>query len=422
MGPRVIIVILFLHVMRHAQQFIIHAKQAVQQCIPDVHQLHNRQEQVFVMMCVIKLVEGTGFFRSLPHFFSVILHALILCGCITDFEANVDEVTDILVVEGIITDDESVITLSRSKGLSYKDNIFDLSPYRVTDAKVYIECDDGTQWGAIYAPDLQSGGQYTVQTGKLNPARQYRLKIEHEAHEYLSEYAYLTATPEIDSVFWTKRDRGQPVNIHVATHASDSLMHYYRWSYREDWETRARITDSALQFPYVCSNNSKSRGMVLGATGKTTFGRLTEIIAQIPPNNDRFQILYRMDVTQNEISKRAYDFFSNNQKNARQSGSLFAQIPAELKGNITCITDPARIVIGYMVVSSTTRNRLYISQVEVYEDNSYNVECKALLHNPYSGNYVLLPGGGWVQRKCVDCEANGGRPVNEFPDDWPIQY
>jgi len=254
-------------------------------------------------------------------YISIILNCLILCNCITEFESkDIDEIEGILVVEGIITDDESVITLSRSKGLSYEDNILDLSHYYVTDAKVYIECDDGTQWNALVPfvpfvpPDLKSGGtngtngqsgQYAIQTGKLNPERQYRLKIKLEEHEYHSIFASPMIPPEIDSVFLTKKDKGQPVNIHVATQTPDNNAHYYRWSYSEDWETRARV--NLIGYPYRCSKHYKSRELLLGTNENNASDKIIETLARIPPGNDRLSVLYRMDVTQHAISKRAFD-------------------------------------------------------------------------------------------------------------------
>ena len=352
---------------------------------------------------------------------SVILICFILCGCITEFEAkDVNEMEGILVVEGIITDDESVITLSRSKGLSYEDNIFDLSPYHVTDAKVYIECDDGTQWGALVPPDFKSGGQYAIKTGKLNPERQYRLKIELEEHEYHSEFDYPMVTPEIDSVFWTKKDKGLPVNIHVATHTPDNAVHYFRWSYRENWVTRARVP--MFGYPSFCSKNYHSKGLSLGTNDKKVSDQIIEILTEISPVNDRLSVLYRIDVTQNEISKRAYDYFTNIKKNARQAGSIFAHVPSELRGNILCVTDPVRPVIGYMDVTSATQGRLYIySSEEIFEGSHITGVCQPVSFNPGSW-YALAADGYYYPLRCIDCIEDGGRPISELPDDWLYQY
>ena len=376
---------------------------------------------------------------------SVILPALILCGCITEFEAkDIDEVDGLLVVEGIITDDESVITLSRSKGLSYEDNIYDLSPYGVTDAKVYIECDDGTQWGAVtqnLPPDLKSGGQYVVKTGKLNPARQYRLKIYHEAHEYCSEYLYPVITSDIDSVFWTKSGTGYPVKIHVAAHAPDTMVHYYRWSYREEWEIKTIYPPGDLgecgvcksfyepedifcpncgaelpRTPYYCWKTAHNREILLGSTEKTVLGRVAAPLAEMRPTDSKMYVLYRMDVYQNAIRKQAFDYFTNIKKNARQAGSLFTQIPSELKGNIACTTDPARTVIGYMDVSSAARMRLWISRLDdAYEWDIYFCKSYSLWNAPLG--YVYLPWIGFVHESCTDCRYGGATKYR--PADWP---
>ena len=264
----------------------------------------------------------------------VILHSLILFGCITEYEAkDIGEVSGILVVEGIITDNESVIILSRSSGLNHDDSQ-NMSVYQVPDARVYIECDDGMQQAAKFHPDWDwgfgrgNGSRYTIETGKLNPERQYRLKIEMEKHTYCSEFAHPIITPEIDSIFWTKRGRGQPVYINVATHGSDDMAHYYLWKYSEDWETRAKYTvpEDTLN-PFYCSKSSKSREMLLGTTEKSGFGRLYETIVEIPLYDDWLSFLYRMDVTQNAISKRAFDYYKNVKKNSTQTGGLFARIP-----------------------------------------------------------------------------------------------
>jgi len=346
----------------------------------------------------------------------LVLPALVLCGCITEFEADIDEVEDLLVVEGIITDDESIITLSRSKGLSYEDNLLDLSPYHVTDAKVSIECDDGTQWNTAG----QDAGQYTIQIGKLNSERQYRLKIELEAQEYLSEYAYPMATPEIDSVFWTKKDSGQPVNIHLATHASDGMVHYYRWSYREDWETRARISGYG---PSLCSKHNHSKGLLLGTNEKNSSGQLIEILTETHPRNDRLSVLYRIDVKQHAISKRAFEYYTNIKKNAQKTGRIFAHVPSELKGNISCTTDPALMVIGYVDVSSATHERLYIYRDEDVYEQAYNpASCYRAYQSggDYTG-YVNID-GFYVEQFCINCQLDGGRPIEELPDDWPYKY
>ena len=406
------------------------------------------QEQVSVMICVIKFFKGRGFWGPLSFYF---LLCLLLYGCITKFEPKgTDETEGILVVEGFITDDESVITLSRSKGLSYKNDPEDMiSPYRVTGANVSIECDDGTQWVA----SGQNLGEYTVETGKLNPERQYRLKIEVDGHEYQSEFACPMVSPEIDSVFWMKNKSGQPVNIYVATYAPDSMVQYYRWSYREVWEyvSYLQMGDGYNPFypdgfPFFCWGKANNSGLLLGSSEKTVSGKIIHQLTEILPWDDKLSILYRIDVKQNVIRKRAYDYFENVKKNAQQAGSLFAHVPSELKGNITCITDPKRTVIGYVDVSSTTQKRLYISPhdyIDVYERPKVD-NCNVVSRYEffYAHNIQLYGGripeyflvwdwdiseltgdtipSKYVFNKCVDCTLWDG--TTQKPADWPNDH
>ena len=65
--------------------------------------------------------------------------ALILMGCITDFTPEVKGVSGILVVDGTITDGESVFHLSRSVGIT--DDI--RSADTITNAEVSVERSDG---------------------------------------------------------------------------------------------------------------------------------------------------------------------------------------------------------------------------------------------------------------------------------------
>ena len=346
---------------------------------------------------------------------------LILCGCITEYEATgIDELGDILVVEGIITDDETTITLSKSMTLT---GVEDYSySYWINNAKVSVEDDVGMQWHASFIYN----GQYTIMMGQLNPDRKYSLKIEIDGYHYESDPSHPIQTPEIDSVFWMKRDKGQPVTVHVTTHSPDNKVLYYRWSYQEDWETQAEYW--VEDYPFYCWNKAINRNLLLGSAEKTVFGKITDILTEMPPSSRKLSELYRIDVKQNAISKRAYDYFANIKKNSQQTGSIFAPVPSELRGNITCTTDPSRPVIGYIDISATTKKRRYIPRSEgAYESTGINWECQILtgaelieLEGEISPEWVLFDRWAnpptYIKERCVDCTYYD---TTEKPDDWP---
>ena len=372
----------------------------------------------------------------------------ILSGCITEYEAKgLDEAKDILVVEGIITEGESIITLSRSK------SIMDDSPVvYVNDAIVSVECDDGTQIQADYLY-FRSYGRYTFRIDDLHFDRKYRIKIEVDEEdcsategntppcpmrkfEYCTDYIYPIRTPEIDSVFWSKKDMGQPVNIHVATHSTDSEHLYYRWSYREDWEITSDESSYAdFIYPFYCWNGTNSRNLLVGSAEKTIFGQLANVILEINPSDRKLEVLYRINVKQNAISKQAYDYYANIKKNTQQTASIFAPIQSELKGNITCVTAPEKPVIGYVDFSSTTYGQLYIPRSDqVYEYARRNWECDEVLSDSLMVWYGYIPDTYvpfywwrdqnvsllyYIYSRCIDCTLFG---TTIKPDDWPNNH
>ena len=383
----------------------------------------------------------------------IVLYAslcLVFCGCITKYEAtDIEAAADILVVEGIITDDESTITLSQSINLMEEGYY---TPIYIDNANVSVECDDGTQWQAEpytpppYSSSWSRNGQYTIKTGQLNSDRKYRLKIEineidynssnrivgpgfpiytTKTYEYFSDFSYPIQTPEIDSVFWTKRGKGQPVNIHIATHSSDNQVMHYRWSYKEDWEINSDYNLLHSGYPYYCWNSYISKDLLLGSAEKTVFGQVTDKFFETSPSDRRFSVLYRIDVKQNAISKRAYDYLANIKKNAENIGSIFAPVPSELRGNITCTTDPSRPVIGYIDISSTTQTTRYISKSDnLYEsDSNCRIISEEILSEMFDGRipdyYVKISEGYYIEVKCVNCTFYG---TTLKPDDWPNGY
>jgi hypothetical protein len=335
---------------------------------------------------------------------------------------GVEEVDGILVVDGIITDDESVFALSRTRRLTDDDWGVDY----VFDARVYVERDDGTLFPAESSNFTVWPPRYVVRNGTLDPNSRYRLRIEIDeigTSRYLSEFSHPIITPEIDSVFWMRRAPDRPVSIHVATHSPNREVLFYQWSFREDWEINAEI--SFEDFPFRCWSFTYSREILLGSAEGTVFGRVIDVIREIQPFDRRLSVLYRIDVTQQAIGKRAHDYFENIRRNAEQTGSIFAPTPSSLRGNIFSDTDPSRHVIGFVSVSTTTRKRLYIP----LSDGAYErpiSRCPIRSHGEICEGFEGPCDPLWfgyvpffeefIQRRCVDCTLFG---TTERPYDWP---
>lgn len=377
-----------------------------------------------------------------------ILVCVIIYGCITRYEpAAVDNLKSILVVEGIITDSVTTIRLSKSVALSDRLNDYVF----VNNGAVFVECDDGS----VSDVSLFAGnGTYKIMTGELNPDRKYRLKINLDREEYRSEFLTPLMTPDFQ-LSWVQRGFGEKVSIQVSTQDTRNQSAYYLWSYREDWEFTARIwvdsfcinsewvyhDISAPGNRYYCWQKDSSRMFILGNAERMIGHEIKdrEILSLISAS-ERISLLYHIAVKQNLLRKEAYAYYANLQKNVEQTGSIFTPIPAEIPGNLYCVTSPDLPVIGYVEVSTTCERKQFIEAKDVYsgavvfencliETTGYTpMECynTALWqwvyfdYNRYGLDWEPLAKKWMYHPPCVDCTLAGG--TKNKPEWWPTNH
>ena len=361
---------------------------------------------------------------------SYLLIIIMLSGCISEYNhKGIEEVSDLLVMEGKITDDESVFSIRRSVGLSEKL----LGRETVDDAIVYVEKDNGEKLQGVF----NGGGTYSVSTGVLDPKVKYCLYVKINEEEYRSELLYPIFTSEIDSITVYKKERGEPVHVRINSRDTKDQSRYYLWSYKETWEMTATLfaeygylngsngffTLANSENIYHCWGRDSSQALLLGTSDKLSENVISQkTIAEIVSNSDKLSVLYYIAVEQNQIRKEAFDYFSNIQRNVSQTGGIFAAVPSEMKGNIKCVTKPNLPVIGYIDVTTTTRNALYIPlNMSLYEP-SINYCIDSIKYDDSDGYsiYTYMP-RTYAPQECLDCRMKY-RATKDRPDFWPNEH
>lgn len=363
----------------------------------------------------------------------------VFVGCVTEYiHKSLNNIGNILVVQGTISDNETTIKLSRSIGLE-ETAVNDL--IAINDADVNIECDDGTVF------DIQSikEGKYLFFTGELDKDKSYRLNIFYEGNHYQSSYSHPLYTPEIDSLYYKKEGLGEPVGIYLSTHNINDEISYYQWSYMEEWEYSTTFIATVTEYffegkfhqiyydiatpnnIYYCWSKGEAPRLILASTNKFSSNTiLDQKIIESSPESNRWSSVYRIKVKQNTLSREGYEYFSNLQKNVEESGSLFAPIPSEMKGNITCINNPNIHVIGYVNVSTISIKEMYIyASDNLYEYPKYECETTRDAYVAYEKGLLLFHIEKTPERdvryyapvNCFDCRRNGGSKVR--PENWP---
>jgi hypothetical protein len=293
-----------------------------------------------------------------------------------------------LVVEGVINSgaDSTFIKLHRTVNLDSN-----VTGKPELNAAVAVEGDQNTS----YPLTAVGNGVYACAGLNLDNAHQYRLSIKTANNEqYLSAYIPVLNSPPIDSISYdTKGALTVPgLNIYVDTHDPTGKVLYYRWEYQETWifhsnypsgfysngDTvllRNQTTDNITN----CWGNDTSSSITLGSAAKLS----EDIIAHMPltsivSTSEKVEDSYSILVKQYALTPDAYNFYTNLKKNTEDLGSIFDAQPSQINGNITCVTNPAEPVIGYISAGSTTSKRLFVfsQQLPKWVTIPFYTNCK----------------------------------------------
>lgn len=349
--------------------------------------------------------------------------------------------TGYLVVEGFISGNTATqFSLSRSIELPGDSAI----PV-VSGAQVQVEGSDSSVYPLPEEPG--PGGNYGGSVLALNPAVQYRLRINTaDGQRYLSDFVPLKQSPPIDSVNWTY-SYSNGVDIYVNTHDPANATRYYRWTYVQTWEHDAALhsyfvydpTDTtvsprtAANQVFRCWTVETSTNVVITSTAKLSQDLVSALrLVHIPPKSQQLGILYSIEVTQFALTQDAYNFYGRLLVNTESLGSIFDAQPTELTGNIHCLSNAGQQVIGYVAAGITSQQRLYIyyDQLPYWE---YLNDCPSptilipdspdtlvyyFVENGYTPLYQTGTGAITTNFSfCADCTFAGG--TNQKPPFWP---
>ncbi|GEM_PF-128964 len=315
----------------------------------------------------------------------IILFFLIvgLNSCIEPFSATVgNKASGLLVVDGLITNENVVHTVKLSRSLA---NI-DEEPVAVTNARVVIVDDLGTS--AVLTE--KEPGIYVTDTGSFCgvPGRTYTLYISTiEGKEYRSTPCLMEPSSEIDSIFFkpgkdlnSETDREyNGIGIYVNGNAGAEEINYLRWSFREDWKFGVPYypyeipTPEGGWEPYdanrYCWKSAVSGSIDLysfeNQSGKKVVGK--ELCFINSQTSDRLSKRYRIIVSQFSISKEEYEFWRKLEKSDSGGGTFFGEQPFSISGNIMNINDPNEDVLGYFQVAGYSSKTLYINRSQLYD-------------------------------------------------------
>ena len=395
------------------------------------------------------------------HFPISIICVIILSSCIEEYHLSNNVVLtspDIVIQGHIISGNKSVFFLSQTQPLGSDQKI-----ESVLNAEITIIGQNGFQSDAAKY-DIENDF-YIINTEDLPSNTLYAIKVNVENEVYQSEFQALMKTPEITDITYKEREDG--ISIHVTTYGDENSSPYYLWAYEEDWEYHAQVDIAGVKgFPiysskyypdgfknginpyYYCWKHNNSKIINLYNTEVLDENSAKEIeFLRIPIDDCRISFIYSILLKQYSLSKEAFQYYSLMKLYTQESSGLFTPMPTEVKGNVTCTSNPSKRVQGYVLASDCKTKRMFIYEsdfkqirskydggcysekaragemlrweMRIWNEgavgvNSYMPELQPLLNPQYMDTWFF-------SRECIDCRAVDGA-TKKRPDFWPNDH
>lgn len=363
----------------------------------------------------------------------LILTIVLIDSCVEQFIPVIQEEKELLVVQGLITDQAGSDTIKLSKSLPLGQKS---SARPVSGCDVSISDNLNNSFSLL---EIQAGTYITPSGFRGVPGQTYTLHIKANSDfnnfSYESQPVQMLPVPPIDSLYYVKTTIRKPdgyfrgvdgCQIYLDTFDPAKSCRYFRWEFFETWELR-------LQYPVqnqTCWIYDKSKAVNIKSTVAFNEDRISRYpINYISNASDRLKRKYSILVNQYSMNEAEYVYWEKIQNIAIQVGGLYDVIPASVENNLTCIESPSEKVLGYFSVSAKSSKRIFIKDnFEGIIDQYSDCISDTIPHNtnpPGLGEsvWILIDFQYYIppftvltkNRGCVDCTVRGS---NLKPDFW----
>ena len=329
---------------------------------------------------------------------------LTLNTCIDPYYPQLKGYESIMVVDGLISDENRSYTIKISRTIQDQNTI----PQAVSDAVVTISEDDN-----IFHMQNCGSGIYKSDSLKFRgiPGKTYILHIITDGKEYQSEECMMQPVPEIDSIYFgkdqelvnNKTEIEEGLRIYLDSKPAKSNI-CCRWSFEETWKFRIPnpkrfdfIDEKTIvpvsELKQVCWKSSVSDEIIIRGSNSENIQIKKQPVNFIASSkSDRLMSEYSILVKQYSISRAEYEFWSNIKEINESGDDIFASQPYPVISNVTNINDPDERVLGFFQVSAVTEKRLFIPFSEVVRLQLpfyHRAECERIEKSPaeYSTPY-----------------------------------
>ena len=317
----------------------------------------------------------------------ILLLVLAFAACEEIYLPDIDQMDNVLVIEAMLRADKEVNSIYLYKSRNF--NNPDITYPRVGGATVFLIDNEGY---TLNCPET-TPGIYTL-FGYLDPEKSYRLIIDLEGERYVSDMQMVPEKPRLDSVY---ADRAYQVSVDGTANSSDAIVKEYGVQVYSDMHQRNSLSHYRFYgrkvIQYLDTYDTVIEGMpetrpiyiwrsiypkgifnIAGppeySTEKSVFKHSLEFFENgytkyMPDTMSFMGWVYIID--QFGINEDSYNYYKDLNQQLGAEGRIFDPVYIQLEGNITCETDPAKVVLGNFEITTYNEARYYLFYSNVLE-------------------------------------------------------
>lgn len=375
----------------------------------------------------------------------ILLITVLITTCVEPFTPDIKESQELLVVEGLLTDQPGYHYIYVSRSSPFND------PELLPEEQCLVMVVDDK--GNSYLFNEQEPGEYScwMTSNQLIEGTAYKLIIHTaKGKVYESDYELLQSRcPLIDSIYFEIENREtsdperpmQGIQFYIDLEAGEDQPRNYRWELAETWKYYAAhyiqyYFDGALHHMpdpmlyYKCWYTGRINNIYTMSTKQMLSNEIRKYPFNYVSNRtNRLRIRYSLLVRQYTLSDDAFAYWDQMRRQNQEGGGLYEKQPSQIQGNIYNIDDPDEKVLGYFNVSSSTEKRIYVDDINEFSFPGPDCILDTIMRLSEIPDYMFYPvymislstmGSGPPygigNGMCFDCTTGGG--TNVKPDFW----
>ncbi len=375
----------------------------------------------------------------------ILLIVLVLNSCVEPYDPIINETQEVMVIEGMISDQSGTQTVSVSRSTPYNEPSF----MPVSGCVVTVTDNLGNV--EFYTENWDEPGIYEAYLDEpfLGVDKIYSLQVVTPNNDiYASDYDTLLSCPPVDTIYYEDATSGgedpddvwQGIQFYNDVRGFDGGTRNYRWRATATWEYHSPYTSNYVWYygttlPYLVDSVSTC---YFTENIETVYAASTQLLSEnniyknmlnyVSDQTPRLSERYSLLVEQQSLTDQAYTYWEKLAAQSASSASLYETQPSSSQGNIYNVYNSSEKVLGLFYASQVSEDRIFVD----YEDldfpvAAYTCNLDTLENNNsfYIDNYYYVislnplgPGPPWLygQKNCFECTQRGGD--NEKPDFW----